>query len=141
MTTQEDSLSTPTKVLTREDLSDKERKLLAFCLEFKDDPDFDRLPMPQRVLEVAGIKREKKPIGVMEATKYALTATSINTGYKGDIEVIDQSVSVSHFPNLIELAHSKDTNETKIQQLEDCSSPPEPDDEKGIASSSQGLGE
>ena len=136
MTTQE------AKPLTREDLSDKEQKLLDFVLAFKEDPDFHRLPIPERVLAVAGIKRELRNISATEATNYAFGATSLNAHqYKGDTTFIDQSVSVSHFPNLIELAHSKDTNETKTQQLEDCSSPPEPDDEKGIASSAQGLGE
>lgn len=136
MTTQE------AKPLTREDLSDKEQKLLDFVLAFKDDPDFYRLPVPERILEVAGIKRELRNISAMEATNYALNATSINAHqYKGDITFIDQSVSVSHFPNLAELAHSKDTNETKIQVLEDCSSPPLPDDEKCISVSSEGLGE
>jgi hypothetical protein len=138
MTTQEST----TKALTREDLSDKEQKLLDFVLAFKDDPDFHRLPIPERVLAVAGIKRERKEIGVMEATKYAFNTTSINAHqYKGDMTFIDQSVSVSQFPNLIELADSKDTNETKILRSEDSSSPPEPDDEKCIAPCVEGLGE
>lgn len=136
MTTQE------AKPLTREDLSDKEQKLLDFVLAFKEDPDFDRLPIPDRVLKVAGIKRLHTYKNAMEATKYAFNATSINAEqYKGDITTIDQSVSVSHFPNLTELAHSKDTSETKIQVLEDCSSLPEPDDGKCIVASSEGLGE
>ena len=138
MTTQE----TPTKALTREDLSDKEQKLLDFVLEFQNDPDFHRLPIPQRVLDVAGIKRELRYMNTMEATNYAFKATSINAHqYKGDMTFIDQSVSVSHFPNLKELADSKDTNETKIQVSMDSSNPPLPDDDKCIAVSSQGLDE
>jgi hypothetical protein len=138
MTTQEST----TKVLTREDLSDKEQKLLDFVLAFKDDPDFHRLPIPERVLAVAGIKREQKDYSVMEATKYAFNTTSFNAHqYKGNMEVIDQSVSVSQFPNLIELADSKDTNETKIQQSEDSSSPPLLDDGKCIVPCVEGLGE
>lgn len=138
MTTQEST----TKALTREDLSDKEQKLLDFVLAFKDDPDFNRIPIPERILAVAGIKREKKDFSIMEATKYAFSATSINAHqYKGNMELIDQSVSVSHFPNLTELADSKDTSETKILRSEDSSSPPEPDDEKCIAPCVEGLGE
>ena len=138
MTTQDST----TKPLTRDDLSDKEKKLLDFCLAFKDDPDFHRLPIPDKILEVAGIKRERKDLSVMEATKYAFNATSINAlQYTGNMTFIDQSVSVSHFPNLTELADSKDTNETKIQQSEDSSSPPEPDDEKCSVVCVQGLGE
>jgi hypothetical protein len=138
MTTQEST----TKPLTREDLSDKEQKLLDFCLAFQDDPDFNRLPIPAKILEVAGIKREYKYLNVMEATNYAFRATSINAHqYKGDIQVIDQSVSVSHFPNLTELADSKDTSETKNQQSEDSSSPPLLDDGKCIVPCVEGLGE
>lgn len=127
-------------IINREGLTEKELVLLEFCLEFKDHPDFQRLPMPKKILDRAGIKREHRYISAMEATKYAFTATSLNAHqYKGDIQVIDQSVSVSHFPNLTELAGSKDTSETRIQLSADSSSLPSPDDGQGIAISEQGL--
>lgn len=126
--------------INREGLTEKECKLLDFCIEFKDDPDFNRLPVPDKILERMGIKREHRQISAMEATKYAFSATSINSHqYRGHIEVIDQSASVSQFPNLVALADSINTSETKIQQLEDSSSLPSPDDEKCIVASEQGL--
>ncbi len=136
MTTQEDS-SAPVKALTRDDLSDKEKTFLDWVLSFQDDPDFHRIPLPPRIMRVAGIKREVKQIGAMEATRYAFNATSINAHqYKGGITVIDQSETVSHFPNLSEMAYSKDTSESKTRQLEDSSSPPEPYAEKDSVLSS-----
>ncbi len=136
MTTQEDS-SAPVKALTRDDLSDKEKTFLDWVLSFQDDPDFHRIPLPPRIMKVAGIKREMKQISAMEATRYAFNATSINAHqYKGGITIINQSETVNHFPNLTELAYSRDTSENKIQVLEDSSSLPESYAEKDSVLSS-----
>jgi hypothetical protein len=103
---------------------EKERKFEEFAMMFKDDPDFYRIPFPEHILKRLGLYREKKDISAVEAVKRCLDAPNVNVYTNNTIEVIDQSVSVSHFPNLLSLVDSTGTSETKTQEPEGRPSSP-----------------
>ena len=101
-----------------------EERLEAFALLFKDDPDFHRIPFPDHILKKLGIVKKERDMSDMAVTNYAFGATSAHK-YTGPIEVIDQSETVKTFPNLVELADSIKANETKTQESEGQTNPPE----------------
>ena len=101
-----------------------DERLEAFAISFKDDPDFYRIPFPEHILKKLGLYKPKEDISAMKAVNYAMTAPSINT-YSKPIETIDQSETVKTFPNLVELADSIKSTETKILEFADPSSSPE----------------
>jgi len=104
-------------------LSHKER-LKAFALAFKDDPDFNKLPFPEDVLAELGIKRPERFINAVEATNRCFNMVNNERYNTNEIQVIDQtSLSIS-FPPIPPTAPPTNTNETKSQELEDCSSLP-----------------
>lgn len=104
-------------------LSQKER-LKAFALAFKDDPDFNKLPFPEDVLAELGIKRPERYIGAVEATNRCFNMVNTERYTTNVIEVIDQTSLPISFPPIPETAPPTNTNETKNQELVDCSSPP-----------------
>jgi hypothetical protein len=104
-------------------LSQKDR-LKAFALAFKDDPDFNKLPFPDEVLAELGIKRPEKFISATEAVNRCFNTQANNRYTTNVIEVIDQTSLPISFPPIPETAPPTDTNETKTQELADCSSPP-----------------
>jgi len=102
----------------------KRDRLKAFALAFKDDPDFQRVPFPDDILEELGIKRQQKDYTAMEAVNRCFAMTSVERYSKNQIEVIDQTSLPISFPPIPETAPPTNTNETKTQELEDCSSLP-----------------
>jgi hypothetical protein len=79
-----------------------EQKMLNFITEHKDDPDLLKLPLPGHLLEMAGIKKDDKTIGIMEASRKAFQATSLYAHqYVGTITTIDQTkMSDVKFPDI-----------------------------------------
>lgn len=102
---------------------DKIQKLVDFALAFKDDPDFNRIPLPAPVLArlaELGVKQEKKSYSATQAVDkaFAITSEYAHQYTSNKVEVIDQtSLSVS-FPPIPESAPPTSTNETKTQESE-----------------------
>jgi hypothetical protein len=104
-------------------LSQKER-LKAFALAFKDDPDFHKLPFPDDVLAELGIKRPERYISAVEATNRCFNMVNTERYTTNVVEVIDQTSLPISFPPFPQSVPPTNTNETKTQELEDCSSVP-----------------
>ncbi len=104
-------------------LSQKER-LKAFALAFKDDPDFNKLPFPDDILAELGIKRPERYISATEAVNRCFNMVNTQRYTNNEIQVIDQTGLSISFPPVPPLAPPINTNETKTQALEDCSSVP-----------------
>lgn len=102
----------------------KRDKLKAMALAFKDDPDFIRLPFPEDILAELGIKRERKDYTAMEAVNKCFSIPNEHHYTSNKIEVIDQTALPISFPPILPTAPPTDTNETKTQELTDCSSVP-----------------
>lgn len=115
-----------------------DERLEAFALSFKDDPDFYRIPFPEHILKRIGMYKEKDDISAMKAVNYAMMAPSLHR-YTAPIQIIDQSETVKTFPNLVELARSTSTSDSKTQELADSSSPPASDAVVGSVVSSACL--
>jgi hypothetical protein len=104
-------------------LSQKDR-LKAFALAFKDDPDFNKLPFPDDVLAELGIKRPERFISAVEATNRCFNMVNTERYTTNKVEVIDQTGLSISFPPIPPSVPPTNTNETKTQALEDCSSLP-----------------
>ena len=102
----------------------KRDKLKAMALAFKDDPDFQRVPFPEDILAELGIKRERKDYTAMEAVNKCFTTQNNNRYTSNEIQVIDQTSLPISFPPIPPSAPPTDTNETKTQELTDCSNLP-----------------
>ena len=99
-------------------------KLKAMALAFKDDPDFLRLPFPEDILAELGIKRERKEYTAMEAVNKCFKTQTSHIYTSNEIQVIDQTALPISFPPIPPSAPPINTNETKTQELADCSSVP-----------------
>jgi len=109
---------------TREE---KLQKLVDFALEFKDDPDFNRLPFPVEVIKILaekGVTLKPREFTAAQAADACFNMTSSQTYTSNKIEVIDQTLIECSFPPLPVLASPTDTTETKTPESEDLSSPP-----------------
>jgi hypothetical protein len=109
---------------TREE---KIQKLVEFALEFKDDPDFNRLTFPVEVLKILaekGVTLKPREFTAAQAADACFNMTSTQTYTSNKIEVIDQTSLECSFPPLPVLASPTDTNETKSPELEDSPSLP-----------------
>lgn len=112
---------------TREE---KIQKLVDFALEFKDDPDFNRLTFPVEVVKILaekGITIKPREFTASQAADACFNMTSSQTYTSTKIEVIDQTSLECSFPPLPVLASPTDTSETKTQGSEDHSSSPASD--------------
>jgi len=104
-------------------LSSRDR-LKAFALAFKDDPDFQRLPFPEDILQELGIKRERKDYTASQAVNKCFNMTNTEKYTINTIDTIDQTVLSISFPPIPPVAPPISTNETKTQELEGRSSSP-----------------
>jgi hypothetical protein len=102
----------------------KRDRLKAFALAFKDDPDFQRLPFPEDILEELGIKRERKEYTATQAVNKCFNMTNTEKYTSNTIETIDQTGLSISFPPVPPLAPPISTTETKTQELEGRSSSP-----------------
>jgi hypothetical protein len=118
-------------------MANLDERLEAFALLFKDDPDFNRIPFPDHILKKLGIVKKERDMSAMAVTNYAFGATSTHN-YTGPMVTIDQSETVKTFPNLVALADSIKASETKNQESEGQSSPPETCDAVSTTPSSAG---
>lgn len=108
---------------------DKIQKLVDFAIAFKDDPDFNRIPLPTPVLArlaQLGIKQEKKQYSATQAVDkaFAITSEYAHQYTSNEVQVIDQTSLAISFPPIPESAPPTSTNETKNQESEGRSSPP-----------------
>ena len=104
----------------------KRDRLKAFALEFKDDPDFQRLPFPEDILQELGIKRERKEYTATQAVNKCFNMVNTERYTNNVIETIDQTSLPISFPPIPPVAPPISTNETKNQELEGRSSSPLP---------------
>jgi hypothetical protein len=112
---------------TREE---KIQKLVDFALEFKDDPDFNRLPFPVevvKILEQKGVTIKPREFTAAQAADACFNMTSTQTYTSNKIEVIDQTSFECSFPPLPALASPIDTSETKTPESTDSPSLPASD--------------
>jgi hypothetical protein len=123
---------------------EKIQKLVEFALAFKDDPDFNRIPLPAPVLArlaELGIKQEKKQYSATQAVDkaFAITSEYAHQYTSNEVQVIDQtSLSIS-FPPIPETAPPTSTNETKNQESEGHSNLLVTDADSNIVLSEKGL--
>jgi hypothetical protein len=109
---------------TREE---KIQKLVNFALEFKNDPDFNRLTFPIEVLKILaekGVTLKPREFTAAQAADACFNMTTTQTYTSNKIEVIDQTSLECSFPPLPVLASPTDTSETKTPESEDHSSSP-----------------
>ena len=109
---------------TREE---KIQKLVEFALEYKNDPDFNRLTFPVEVLKILaekGVTLKPREFTAAQAADACFNMTSTQTYTSNKIEVIDQTLIGCSFPPLPVLASPTDTTETKTPESEDLPSPP-----------------
>ena len=102
---------------------EKIQKLVEFALAFKDDPDFNRIPLPAPVLAKLaelGIKQDKKQYSATQAVDkaFAIASDYAHQYTTNEVEVRDQTLLSISFPPIPESAPPTSTNETKTQESE-----------------------
>jgi len=108
----------------------KVMRLVAFALEHKDDPDFNRLVFPADVLAKLaeqGVKVEPKTYSAAAAVDRCFNMSHSEVYSVKDVEVRDQTGLAIEFPPLPESSSPISTIETKTPELEDSSSLPASD--------------
>jgi len=111
-------------------------RLVEFALQFKNDPDFNRLVFPPAVLAKLaekGVEVKPKTYSVSQAVDRCMSMKSDERYTTNTIELIDQTSLECSFPQIPPLASPTDTNETKNPESEDSSSPPVSDAESNTA--------
>jgi hypothetical protein len=109
---------------------EKINKLVEFALEFKNDPDFNRLVFPPVVmarLAELGVEVKPRTYTASQAVDRCIGMTSSERYTTTDVAVIDQTSLECSFPPIPPLASPIDTNETKTPESADCPNPLERD--------------